>query len=172
MEGRGSRTCRIALLLASIAIFVAAIAGCSKSIKPDASDEGTPAGVAPAVPDSGRPGSAVPDSGIPGSAVPAPPPTSYYTYTVKWSGESVSIIAAWYTGDLQNWKILAQANPALNPNLIFPGIKVLIPENIMKTHNPMPKEFVDSFYPKAKVKAPPKPGEQKKDEEPSLFGPK
>jgi len=162
MEGRGSGICRIALLLASVAIFVATIAGCSKSIKPDASDEGTAAGVAPAVP----------DTGMPGSAVPAPPPTSYYTYTVKWSGESVSIIAAWYTGDLQNWKILAQANPALNPNLIFPGIKVLIPENIMKRHDPMPKEFVDSFYPKGKVKAPPKPGEQKKDEEPSLFGPK
>jgi hypothetical protein len=151
MEGRGSRVCRIALL-ASIAIIVATIAGCSKSIIPDESAEGAPAGVAP--------------------AVPAPPPTSYYTYTVKWSGESVSIIAAWYTGDLQNWKILAQANPALNPNIIFPGIKVLIPENIMKTHDPMPKEFVDSFYPKAKVRTPLKPGEQRKDEEPSLFGPK
>jgi hypothetical protein len=157
MEDRGSQACRIALLLVSIVLFVATIAGCSKSIKPDASAGGTPAEVAPAAP---------------APAVPAPPPTSYYTYTVKWSGESVSIIAAWYTGDLQNWKILAQANPALNPNLIFPGIKVLIPENIMKTREPMPKEFVDSFYPKAKVKAPPKPGEQKKDEEPDLFGPK
>jgi len=167
MEGRASRVCRIALLLASTAIFIATIAGCSKSIKPDASAEGTPAGVAPAgVAPAG------PASAVPASAVPAPPPTSYYTYTVKWSGESVSIIAAWYTGDLQNWKILAQANPALNPNLIFPGIKVLIPENIMKTRDPMPKEFVDSFYPKAKVKTPPKPEEQKKDEEPSLFGPK
>jgi hypothetical protein len=162
MERRESRACRVALLLASIAFFIATIAGCSKSIKPDASEDGTPAGVAPAVS----------DPAVPASVVPAPPPTSYYTYTVKWSGESVSIIAAWYTGDLQNWKILAQANPALNPNLIFPGIKVLIPENIMKTHDPMPKEFVDSFYPKAKVKAPPKPGEQRKDEEPSLFGPK
>jgi LysM repeat protein len=162
MERRESRACRVALLLASIAFFIATIAGCSKSIKPDASEDGTPAGVAPAVS----------DPAVPASVVPAPPPTSYYTYTVKWSGESVSIIAAWYTGDLQNWKILAQANPALNPNLIFPGIKVLIPENIMKTHEPMTKEFVDSFYPKAKVKTPPKPGEQKKDEEPSLFGPK
>jgi hypothetical protein len=165
MERRESRACRVALLLASIAIFVATIAGCSKSIKPDASAEGTPAETAPAVP-------AAPAAAAPAPPVPAPPPTTYYTYTVKWSGESVSIIAAWYTGDLQNWKILAQANPALNPNLIFPGIKVLIPENIMKTHEPMTREFVDSFYPKAKGKTPPKPGEQKKDEEPSLFGPK
>lgn len=156
MEGRGSRPCRTALLLAA-AIFVATFAGCSKSVKPDASAEGAPAGVSPAAPSP---------------AVPAPPPVSYYTHTVKWSGESVSIIAAWYTGDLQNWKILAQANPALNPNLIYPGIKVLVPENIIKTHDPMPKDFVDSFYPKAKTKAPPKPEEQGKDAEPSLFGPK
>jgi hypothetical protein len=162
MEVRDSRPWRTVLLLATAAIFVATYAGCSKSIKPDASPEGAPVEGAPAAL----------SPAVPPSPVPAPPPVSYYTHTVRWSGESVSIIAAWYTGDLQNWKILAQANPALNPNLIYPGIKVLVPENILKTHNPMPKDFVDSFYPKAKTKAPPKPEEGTKDEEPSLFGPK
>ncbi|MBP2686283.1 MAG: hypothetical protein H6Q81_1188 [Deltaproteobacteria bacterium] len=162
MEARGSHPWRTVLRLATIAVLVATFAGCSKSIKPDASPEGTPEGVAPALP----------TPAVPGSAVPAPPSVSYYTHIVKWSGESVSIIAAWYTGDLQNWKILAQANPSLNPNLIYPGIKVLVPENLMKTHNPMPKDFVDSFYPKARTKVSPKPEERGKDEEPSLFGPK
>jgi len=142
MKGRGSRFRRAVLLLAAAAVFVAMYAGCSKFFKPD-----TP-------------------------AVSAPPTPSYFTHTVKWSGESVSIIAAWYTGDLQNWKLIAQANPALNPNLVYPGLKVLVPEDIMKTHDPMPKDFVDSYYPRPKANAPPKQGDQGKDEEPRLFGPK
>ena len=32
-------------------------------------------------------------------------------HTVKWQGESLSTIAAWYTGTVRNWRILAEANP-------------------------------------------------------------
>ena len=86
----------------------------------------------------------------------------------------MSIIAGWYTGDIENWKALAQANPHMNPNRIFVGNKILIPENLLKTREPMPKEFVDSFYSKPKKEKPsPKPGPpEKKEEEPKLFGPR
>jgi len=120
----------------------------------------------------------------PGAALPTPPgkaePT-YLVHTVKWSGETVSIIAGWYTGDIENWKALAEANPNINPNRIFEGNKILIPENLLKTRDPMTKEFVESFYPKPKPKpAPPKPAPPKaapaqpkeKEEEIDLFGPK
>jgi hypothetical protein len=88
----------------------------------------------------------------------------------------VSIIAGWYTGDIENWKTLAQANPNIDPARIFVGNKILIPEDLLKTREPMPKDFVDGFYPKAKTKTPPSkpvPSPQKdKEEEPDLFGPK
>ncbi|MBI5055064.1 MAG: LysM peptidoglycan-binding domain-containing protein [Nitrospirae bacterium] len=105
------------------------------------------------------------------------PPVSYFVHTVKWPGETVSIIAGWYTGDIQNWKALADANPDINPSRIHPGMNINVPEDMMKTRDPMPKEFVDSFYPKAVIeKAPPKPTPPPPpppvEEEPPLFGPK
>jgi len=107
---------------------------------------------------------------------PVEPAEKHFVHTVKYGGETVSIIAAWYTGDLENWKALASANPNLNPNLIFEGNKILIPESLLKTREPMPKEFVDGFYPKARTKTPPsKPvpsPKKEKEEEPDLFGPK
>lgn len=98
-----------------------------------------------------------------------PQEISYYVHTVRWPGESVSIIAAWYTGDLKNWEALAETNPNINPNRIFEGNKILIPENMLKTRIAMPKDFVDSFYPKPPSKPAPQPA---REEEPELFGPK
>ena len=88
--------------------------------------------------------------------------TEYYVHTVKWPGESVSIIAKWYTGELENWKLLAEANPNINPNRIFVGDKIRIPVHLMKTREPITEEFLSQFYPEQK----------KEEEEPPLFGPK
>lgn len=74
-------------------------------------------------------------------------------HKVRFPGESVSIIAGWYTGDIDNWKILAEVNPGLNPNVINEGMKINIPESILKTRDPMTREHVDSFYPKARSKS-------------------
>ncbi|MBP1712155.1 MAG: hypothetical protein H6Q42_358 [Deltaproteobacteria bacterium] len=119
--------------------------------------------------------------------LPSPPPaapepaekTAFHTHTVRFSGESISIIASWYTGDLENWKALAAANPTIDPNRIFLGNKILIPENMLKTRELMPKEFVDSFYEKGRLRKPPAKAtspaakeEKEKEEEPELFGPK
>ncbi len=103
----------------------------------------------------------------------APAKKAYLTHTVRFSGETVSIIAGWYTGDIENWKALAEANPNIDPNRIFVGLKILIPEDLLKTRESMPKEFVDGFYRK-KEKAPPaKPSPPPaQEEEPKLFGPK
>jgi hypothetical protein len=92
---------------------------------------------------------------------------------VKYWGESVSIIAGWYTGDIKNWEALAAANPDINANRIVQGNRIRIPETLMIKHDPMPKEFVDSFYPKGPGKAKPSaPATPDGDEEPALFGPK
>ena len=41
---------------------------------------------------------------------------NYFEHRVKWSGETLSLIAKWYTGSYGNWKAIAQANSGLNPN--------------------------------------------------------
>lgn len=99
--------------------------------------------------------------------------TKHFVHVVKYWGESVSIIAGWYTGDIKNWEALAAANPDINPNRIVQGNRIRIPENLMIKHDPMPKEFVDSFYPKGPGKAKPSaPATPAEEEEPALFGPK
>ncbi len=97
-------------------------------------------------------------------------------HKVRYPGESVSIIAGWYTGEIDNWKILAEVNPGINPNVIHEGMVINIPESILKKRDPMTKEYVDSFYPKLKSRTrgggahgQPRPPA---DEEPALFGPK
>jgi hypothetical protein len=104
----------------------------------------------------------------------APAKKTYSTHTVRFGGETVSIIAGWYTGYIENWKALAEANPNIDPKRVLVGSKILIPEDLLKNREPMPKEFVDSFYrPKKErvqpIKAAPSPSE---GEEPKLFGPK
>jgi hypothetical protein len=116
-----------------------------------------------------------------GSPPPAPPgkvepklKETFYVHTVRYYGETISIIAAWYTGDGENWKALARANPKIDPKLILEGNQVLIPEKLLKTREAMPQKFVNRFYPKSvKGKSRPKSQPaQSQEEEPKLFGPK
>ena len=111
-------------------------------------------------------------SGIEPKSSPEKP--SYYVHRVRWQGESLSIIAAWYTGNLDNWEVLAETNPSLNPNRIFPGSKISIPQEMLKTQEPMPKEFVAGFLAKPKKETLPEgPTPQEEEtQELELFGPK
>jgi nucleoid-associated protein YgaU len=114
---------------------------------------------------------------------PPPPPVKeahpqpvVFLHTVKYSGETLSIIALWYTGNHGNWKEIAQANPDMKPNRIFPGDEIIIPESLLKNRDPLPKEFVDRICSKAqrgkgKLKAQ-NQTVQPQQEEPKLFGPK
>ncbi len=102
------------------------------------------------------------------------PRETHIAHTVKWSGETLSIISLWYTGNQGNWKAIAQTNANLDPNRIYVGNEILIPVGLLKTQNSLPKEFVDRFYSKAKKEKPKPilhPG-QTQEEEPKLFGPK
>jgi hypothetical protein len=91
-----------------------------------------------------------------------------------WPGESLSHISKWYTGKYANWKMIAKANPGLNPNRIRKGEKILIPQALLKRQKPLPKDFV------AKVTAKPEQTKgEMKTETPTteenllpLFGPK
>jgi hypothetical protein len=66
----------------------------------------------------------------------------YFVHQVRWRGETLSLIAKWYTGHYGNWKALAQANPGLNPNRIALGNRIYIPPEMMKTQKPLPRKAV------------------------------
>ena len=84
--------------------------------------------------------------------VPSP---GYYTHVVKLPGESLSIIAKWFTGDLNNWKTLAKYNPSMNPNRIFLGDKIRIPRHLMIRHDRMTLEFIKYSQPKPRRRVSP-----------------
>ena len=65
-----------------------------------------------------------------------------FFHQVRWEGETLSLIANWYTGDWRNWKALSEVNPWLEPKNMFAGLKVKIPRQLLKTTKRMPREFV------------------------------
>ena len=96
---------------------------------------------------------------------PPPPatPESPYVHVVRWQGETLSSIAAWYTASWQNWQALARANPEIDPNRIEIGDKIRIPEALLKTRKPMPSDSLpapagkESVRPTPAREAPAKP---------------
>jgi hypothetical protein len=67
------------------------------------------------------------------------PQPRLYVHEVRRSGETLISIAEWYTGSRDNWKAIAKANPQMNPNRIFIGDNIIIPENLLIRRDPMPK---------------------------------
>jgi hypothetical protein len=107
--------------------------------------------------------------------IPSDMDEGYYVHTVRWYGETLSIIAKWYTGELGQWKAIARVNPDLDPNRIFRGNRIRIPEGLIKTRRPMPKQFLAEFLGRPKPKSPvakPQAIKDEDDSEPELFGPK
>ena len=99
---------------------------------------------------------------------------NYFAHTVKQDGENMAVIANWYTGNASNWKVIAKANPKLNPNHLVAGNEIYIPSKILKTRQPIPGS------PSAPTAGTPKPKpatvEEKvkpdEEEEIKIFGPK
>ena len=89
-------------------------------------------------------------------------------HTVRWRGENLYVIAKWYTGDGENWRVLARANPELEPDRIRVGETIRIPEKIMQTKKPLPQDFVRPRNEPHAGHVSSKPPE----EPPRLFGPK
>ena len=115
----------------------------------------------------------LPPAPAPPAETEAPAKITYFTHTVRFSGETVSIIAGWYTGDIENWKAIVEANSNIDPKRVLVGNKILIPEDLLKNREPMPQEFVDSFYkPKQEKVQATKPGLSPTAEELKFFGPK
>jgi hypothetical protein len=72
---------------------------------------------------------------------------NHFEHQVKWYGETLSLIAKWYTGSYGNWKAIAQVNPGLNPNRIAVGDIINIPPEMMKTQKALPRKVVSKTLP-------------------------
>lgn len=99
-----------------------------------------------------------------------------YIHKVEWPGETLPMIAQWYTGNKDNGKILSKTNPDLASDRLAVGDQILIPLELMKNSKEMPREFLTTFSAKERAgqrksspKAKPAP-EKKEDFQP--YGPK
>ena len=99
---------------------------------------------------------------------------NFFAHVVKHDGEEIKDIAHWYTGDSANWKLLAKANPKLNPEKLVAGNEIFIPENLLKTRKAVPFSTPSSSTPKTEPKPPIADSEKAPagEQEIKLFGPK
>lgn len=81
---------------------------------------------------------------LPAAQPEQPKESPYLVHTVKWPGETLALIAKWYTGETENWRAIAKANPKLDPRRIRLGSQIQIPSELLKNREPMPREFVTS----------------------------
>ena len=93
-----------------------------------------------------------------------------YLHTVRWQGETLCLIAQWYTGSWKNWRTLADSNSAINPDRLVIGDRVAIPEGLLKNRKPLPRDLVLSLAAKERGQ---QPSSRPEEIEPlDLFGPK
>jgi len=95
-------------------------------------------------------------------------PARHLVHRVRWPGETLSIVAKWYTGEFNNWKSLADFNPKLKPDRIWVGQEILVPKGLLRTRESLPQSFVSQFAGRSKKKKSP----PKEDNALPLFGPR
>ena len=79
----------------------------------------------------------------------------HYVHQVRWPGETLALIARWYTGRPQNWRAIAAANPSLDPQRLMLGDHLVIPTALLKTRSPMPEGYVRKSAPQRPAAPPP-----------------
>lgn len=113
---------------------------------------------------------------------PVQPARHAFVHTVAWPDESLPLIARWYTGNAANAEYLAKANPTVDPERLAVGTFIYIPIKLLKTRDPMTRDFVKrASNPKKAANKPkqapvPKKGSPGKNDESTeefeLFGPR
>lgn len=66
----------------------------------------------------------------------------FYVHKVRWTGETISVIAQWYTGNQNNWEHIVKVNSDLDPKRMKIGDKIIIPIALLKTRESMPRKYL------------------------------
>lgn len=72
-------------------------------------------------------------------------PIKQFSHTVSSRGETLALIALWYTGQIENWRVLADANPSLDADRIELGQEIFIPEALLKQRKPLGEEELEEL---------------------------
>lgn len=64
-----------------------------------------------------------------------------YRHKVKYRGESIGILAEWYTGDITNWQKVVAINKNIDPEKIEIGDIILIPKELIIRKESLTEEF-------------------------------
>ncbi len=67
------------------------------------------------------------------------------THNVTYPGETLRMIASWYTGSAENTKRIARINGITTPDLLVIGQAVRIPRYLMKRSDPLPQSEVERY---------------------------
>jgi hypothetical protein len=105
------------------------------------------------------------------AAPPSTPEVKFFTHQIKWPGENLIRISRWYTGSGQNWLNIVEANPSIDPRRIKIGDTILIPENLLKTREPMPISYIAPRVEKKNEPSSPSAVPPPNSNEVELFGP-
>ncbi len=66
-------------------------------------------------------------------------------HTVSFPGETLRIITAWYTGDVNSAGRLARINGIENPNRLVIGQTIRIPRYMLANTSPFPEEEIARY---------------------------
>lgn len=67
---------------------------------------------------------------------------SSLAHTISFSGETLGVIASWYTGEAGNWKAIVENNPGIDPVRLKIGQVVLVPRNLLVREDPLLKKSI------------------------------
>ena len=95
-----------------------------------------------------------------------PTPVAYMYHTVKFPGETLSIIADWYTGNSRNWEVIVNENPGLDPKRIRIGDVIIIPRSLVVKDAPLPEKAVRGTRRERPVTVTPEPAATERIEQP------
>ena len=79
----------------------------------------------------------------------APPQPRYFEHEIRYEGETLGLIASWYTGSSSNWQEIADHNPGLQVNRMRLGDIVVIPEDLVSRRDPLHRKAVTTYSKKA-----------------------
>lgn len=67
----------------------------------------------------------------------------FVVHQVRYSGESLWLLAAWYARDGRKWHEILAANPGLRPSAIKIGSEIQIPSQLVVRAAPLERSFIE-----------------------------
>ncbi len=68
----------------------------------------------------------------------------FVEHTIRFTGETLALIAQWYTGSSTNWQRILESNPGVAPTALRKGQVIQIPIALAVKTDPLPESFVRS----------------------------